>query len=124
MTLSNKTVLIVEDGVTISKMLKFLFISKGCNVSSAKNGFDALEILEKERPDVILLDLMMPEMDGFEFYERLKKDDKNKDVPVIVLSAFKEEKQKERLKSVGINDYVEKPFDTAYLVERVSKALA
>ena len=124
MTLSNKTVLIAEDGVTISKMLKFLFMSKGCNVSSAKNGIDALEILEKESPDIILLDLKMPEMDGFEFYERLKKDDKNKDIPVIVLSAFKEEKQKERLKSMGIHDYVEKPFDTAHLVERVSKALA
>ena len=123
MPISDKTVLIVEDGEAINKMLNFLFMSRGCVVESAHNGIDALEVLKKTSPDAILLDLMMPEMDGFEFLERLKDDDKYKYIPVIVLSALAEEKHKERLKAMGVNDYIEKPFKPADLVERVSKII-
>jgi len=123
MPISNKTVLIVEDSKSINKMLKFLFMSRGCTVEFAMNGIDALKILEKTIPDVIILDLMMPEMDGFELCGRLKDNSKHQDIPVVVLTASTDANHKERIRSMGVYDYVEKPFSAADIVERVTKVI-
>ena len=123
MATSDKTVLIVEDSNVQNKMLQFLFASRGYIVEYATNGIDALGILHKTTPDVILLDLMMPEMDGFELYERLKENEQSRETPVIILSSLKKDEHRERLISMGACDYVEKPFNPADLVERVSKSL-
>ena len=123
MATSDKIVLIVEDSNVQNKMLQFLFASRGFIVEYATNGIEALGILHKTRPDVILLDLMMPEMDGFELYERLKENEQSRETPVIILSSLKKDEHRERLISMGACDYVEKPFNPADLVERVSKSL-
>lgn len=123
MTASDKTVLIVEDSNVQNKMLQFLFASRGFIVEHATNGIDALGILHKTRPDVILLDLMMPEMDGFELCERLKENEQSKETPIIILSSLKKDDYGERLISMGASDFIEKPFNPADLVERVSKSL-
>ncbi len=123
MATSNKTVLIVEDSNIQNKMLQFLFAAKGFVVENALNGIEALAILNKTIPDVILLDLIMPEMDGFELCGIIKENEQSRETPIIILSTLKEDEHRERLISIGACDYVEKPFNPADLVERVSKSL-
>ena len=123
MATSGKTILIVEDSNVQNKMLQCLFAAKGFIVEYATNGIEALGILHKARPDVILLDLMMPEMDGFELCERLKESEQSKETPIIILSSLKKDDHGEKLISMGASDFVEKPFNPADLVERVSKSL-
>ena len=89
----------------------------------AYNGIEALEILKKTTPDAIILDLMMPEMDGYELCETLKKNKQYKETPIIVLSALNADKNRDRLISMGASDYIEKPFISADLLEKVSAAL-
>ncbi len=117
----DKRVLIVEDSKSVNRMLQYLFMARGFRVESAFNGLEALTLLEKIMPDVVILDLMMPEMDGFSLCEKLKLDARFKDIPIIVLSAMKEDENAERLLAMGVADYFEKPFISAELVERVSK---
>lgn len=123
MTTSDKTVLIVEDSNIQNKMLQFLFAAKGYVVEHAPNGIEALGILNKTIPDVILLDLIMPEMDGFELCGIIKENEQSRETPIIILSTLKEDEHRERLISMGVCDYIEKPFNPADLVERVSKSL-
>ena len=123
MPMTNKKVLIVEDSKAQNKMLQFLFTAKGCIVEYANNGIEALEVLKETTPDAIILDLMMPEMDGFELCERLKENEQYEETPIIILSTLQEDANKERLISMGACDYVEKPFKPADLVDRVAKVL-
>ena len=118
-----KKVLIVEDGPPLNRMIQFLFTSKGYSTEYAYNGIEALEILKKTTPDAIILDLMMPEMDGYELCETLKKNKQYKETPIIVLSALNADKNRDRLISMGASDYIEKPFISADLLEKVSAAL-
>ena len=118
-----KTILIVEDGETLNKMLKYLFMSKGIKVESAVNGRDALELLKLGPPDLFIIDLMMPEMDGFELCEHLRSMDQYRQTPIIVLSALKEESNSRRLAGLSVAHYMEKPFSPADLVEKVSALL-
>jgi DNA-binding response OmpR family regulator len=123
MNTAGKRVLIVEDAGPLNRMLQILLSSKGYVTDSAYNGIEALESLEKTAADAIILDLMMPEMDGFEFYERLKSNEKYKQTPVIILSALEAKKGRERLMSMGASDYIVKPFLSNDLFEKVSTAL-
>ena len=119
-----KEILIVEDDGKLSKMLSFLFAAKGFDARIANSGREALEILGSWKPDIMLLDLMMPEMNGFEVCEKLKADDRLKDIPVIVLSALTEDKHKKRVLELGAVDYFCKPFTSTALVSRVVEVLA
>ena len=123
MNTDGKRVLIVEDAGPLNRMLQFLLSSKGYVTDSASNGIEALDALEKKAADAIILDPMMPEMDGFEFYERLKANEKYKQTPVIILSALEANKGRERLMSMGASDYIIKPFLPGDLLEKVSTAL-
>ena len=123
MNTDGKRVLIVEDAGPLNRMLQFLLSSKGYVTDSASNGIEALEALEKTAADAIILDLMMPEMDGFEFYERLKANEKYKQTPVIILSSLEAEKGRERMMSMGASDYIVKPFVSNDLIGKVSNAL-
>ena len=123
MNAAGKRVLIVEDTGPLNRMIQILLSSKGYVTDSASNGMEALEALEKTAADAIILDLMMPEMDGFEFYEKLKANEKHKGTPIIILSALEAKKGRERLMSMGASDYIVKPFVSNDLLEKVSIAL-
>ena len=123
MNIAGKKVLIVEDAGPLNRMLQILLSSKGYITDSAYNGIEALKALEKTSADAIILDLMMPEMDGFEFYERLKENKKHKETPIIVLSSLEAEKGREKIMSMGASDYIVKPFVSSDLFEKVSNAL-
>ncbi len=117
--MSGKKVLLVDDDELIDKMISTFFMSRGISTEVAMNGIEGLEVLKKIRPDAIILDLMMPEMDGFEFCEQVKKNEQLKDIPIIVISAFSAEDNIKRILALGACDFFKKPFRILELIERV-----
>ena len=123
MTSNKKTALIVEDSKALANMLSFLFMSRGIEVITATNGKKAMEQIKESAPDIIITDLMMPEMDGFELCKTLKNNVELKQIPLIVVSALPSEKNKEQLISLGADDYIQKPFEPAELIASAERAL-
>ncbi|WP_167590590.1 two-component system response regulator [Oceanidesulfovibrio indonesiensis] len=121
-SITGRTVLVVDDEPINTKLLGAYLKRAGYNAIEAQNGGDAL-IKARSQPDLILLDIMMPEMDGFETCRRLKADDATRDIPVIFLSALSDTEIKTRGLEVGGVDYVSKPFDSRELLARVSTHL-
>lgn len=119
----NKTIFIIDDNEKIIKMLTFLFETKGFLIETAKDGMEALEKLEIINPGVIIVDMMMPRMNGMEFCEIINKKGTIKSLPVIVLSFISAFEIKEKLLTLGICDYVEKPFTSRELLNKVAAAL-
>ena len=117
--MSGKKVLLIDDDKLIDKMISTFFLSRGISTEIAINGIEGLEILKQIRPDAILLDLMMPEMDGFEFCEQVKKNEQLKDIPIIVISAFCTEDNIKRILALGACDFFKKPFRVKELIEKV-----
>ncbi len=113
------TVLVVEDDKNLSKMLDFLFVAKGLATVSAGDGAEALRVMKRTNPQAVILDLMMPVMDGYEFLRRVKADEKWRDLPVVVLSALPSEQKKDEVISLGAADYFDKPFKSTELVAAV-----
>lgn len=118
-----KSVLIVDDDEKLIKMLGFLFMSKGFNVEKATDGQEAIDLLKNLKPDVIILDLMMPGIDGFEVCRIIKEDPFLKDTPIIVLSALSLSENREKLSALGAYDYFEKPFKSSDLVAKALEAM-
>jgi twitching motility two-component system response regulator PilG len=110
MDTQRKMVLVVEDKASLTQMLQFLFLSKGLDVQIAFNGEEALEKVRELHPNLILLDIMMPKMDGFEVLERLKESDETSDIPVIMLTARKSREDMKRATDLGAVEYITKPF--------------
>lgn len=101
-------VLVVDDDEFLSNIYVISLKRYGFDVSVARNGEECLAATRKDKPDIILLDLMMPKMDGFETLENLKKDDKLKDIPVMVLSSLGQKEDTGRAMSLGAADYLRK----------------
>ena len=119
----HKKILIIDDDLRLDKMLVLMFEGHGLATEFAASGSHALEILTQFRPDAIILDLMMPGMDGFEVCERIKKDTALKDIPVIVLTALPADVHKERALSLGACAYIEKPFVSAKLLDKIKEVM-
>lgn len=118
-----KTVLVVEDKASLTQMLQFLFLSKGLSVQIAYNGREALEKAGSILPSLILMDIMMPEMNGFEVLERLKQDPATTKIPVIMLTARKSREDMQRAKDLGAVEYITKPFKAVEVVDKVLRHL-
>ncbi|MFA4858749.1 MAG: response regulator [Candidatus Margulisiibacteriota bacterium] len=106
-----RKLLLVDDEPDVVKFLKLRFESKGYAVVTAGNGPQALQVAESELPDVIILDILMPGMDGFEVCEHLKNKEKTADIPVVMLTCLTDEKSKTKSKEVGAAEFISKPFD-------------
>jgi len=104
-------------------MLQFLFLSKGLSVQIAYNGQEALEKVISIVPSLILLDIMMPQMDGFEVLEKLKKDPATSNIPVIMLTARKSREDMQRARDLGAVEYITKPFKAVEVVDKVLRHL-
>lgn len=115
-----KKILLVEDEKTLAKALKFNLEKEGFKVSTAFDGEEALELFTKERPDLIILDLMLPKIDGFELCRRLRR---SSDVPIIMLTARDEDIDKILGLELGADDYMTKPFNTRELLARIKAIL-
>lgn len=122
---SKGTVLIVEDDSFLRKLLVEKLRHEGFDTAEAAGGKEALEYLKREKPLVVLLDLVMPGIDGFQVLQEMKQDQKNKNIPVIVLSNLGEQDNVNRAKSLGADDYLIKAhFILDEIVERVSTLIA
>jgi len=119
----NERILIVDDTPANIRILSGILKGKGYQLSVATNGKQALEILERVRPDLILLDVMMPELDGFETCSRIKHSNELKDIPIIFLTAKTETSDIVQGFEIGAVDYVAKPFNTHELLARVTTHL-
>lgn len=113
-------ILVVDDEKLIRNVIKEYLLNEKYEVLEAENGFDALRVLSENKVDLIILDIMMPKMDG---YECLKEIRKSLTIPVIMLSARKEEEDKLSGFNLGVDDYVTKPFSPKELVARVKAHL-
>ncbi len=118
---SKKTLLVVDDDAQIRKLLRHELKSEGYLVKEAENGKDAITQVKKECPDLILLDILMPGMNGFETAALLKSNPGSMDIPVIILSATTEEEVGHHF---GVDAYLTKPFDTRILLQKIAELLS
>jgi CheY-like chemotaxis protein len=116
-------ILVVDDEEHIRKILKFKLEKHGYNVTTADNGEDALQIVRKESPDLIILDLMMPKMDGFEVCKRIRRNFQTAQIPIIMLTAKSDMADKIKGLGGGANDYLIKPYSNEELLLRVKNVL-
>ena len=116
-------ILVVDDEIYIVHILDFSLGMEGYEVLTALDGEQALEKARAEKPDLIVLDIMMPKLDGYETCKRLKADAETKDVPVILLSAKGRNVDQKVGFEVGADDYITKPFIPRKLVERINAIL-
>jgi len=113
-------ILVVDDDAPSVKMISFLLREEGYEVSSTDNGLAALELIDREPPDLVVLDVMMPHLDGFEVCRRIRQ---KMDVPIIFLSAKGETVDKVTGLQLGADDYLAKPFEPAELLARVKAVM-
>ena len=118
------TILIADDEPHIRRILQFLLEQEGFEVLAAENGEAALSILKTTTPDLILLDVMMPEVDGFTVLSTIRRRAETSRIPVIMLTANDENSQKVRGLRGGANDYITKPFNQEELLLRMGNMLA
>ena len=116
-------ILVVDDSTTNVVLLEAILDEKGYKIETALNAKEAYAIIEKDTPDLILLDLLMPKISGFDFLEEIRKNEKTKNTPVIVVSALTDEENVEKILKMGAIDFVKKPIDLQYLVDRVEGLL-
>ncbi len=123
-------ILVVDDDPDILDALTMILESKGYQVITARDGIEALAKLEAEQPDLMVLDLLMPKMDGFAVYKELQdpKWSKHKNIPILILTSVREEASQRRYEletgtELDIEDYVEKPFPPDILLERVGRLI-
>jgi CheY-like chemotaxis protein len=119
-----KKVLIIEDYPATVEMMSNILQSEGFEVLTAVDGPTGLAKARKEKPDLILLDVMMPEMSGFEVCEKLKADSGTANIPIIIVSVRAADENIKKGKDLGANEYIPKPFDPFKLIEIVKKYLS
>ncbi|MCG7897735.1 MAG: response regulator [Candidatus Thiodiazotropha weberae] len=116
-------ILVVDDEPNIVLSLEFLMKKAGYNVTTANNGVDALNSIKQQRPDLVLLDVMMPQMDGYEVCQAVRGDPELSSVRIIMLTARGRDVERDKGMALGADDYVTKPFATQELVEKVKSLL-
>ncbi|MEW6557844.1 MAG: response regulator [Elusimicrobiota bacterium] len=119
-----KKILIVEDDPPILEFLAFWLTKQDYEISTAEDGLSALEKIKTDKPDLILLDVMLPQMDGFEVCKKIRADENTKNIPVIFVTCKDAIEDIEKGFNVGGNDYVTKPIDNNHLLGRIKKILA
>lgn len=121
--MSKETILIVEDDEDISELISYNLNKNGFNAISSPSGENGLEKLQKNNPDLILLDLMLPGIDGFEFCKNLKADEQFKNIPIVMLTARGEDADIITGLELGADDYITKPFSPSVLIARIKSVL-
>jgi DNA-binding response OmpR family regulator len=121
--MQKKKILIVEDEKELVKLIAFHMTIAGYEAVSAKDGIEALEACKLNKPDLVILDIMLPRIDGWEVCRRLRLDPKTSNTPIIILSALQDTNDKLRGFDLGSDDYVTKPFSPRELVVRVKRVL-
>jgi len=120
-----KCILCVEDEPEMIDLIRLILGRRGFEVKGANGGVEGLKMVRQEMPDLVLLDLMMPDMDGWEVYQQMKADEKTKNIPVIVVTAKAQSIDKVLgLHIAKVDDYIAKPFSPQDLLSSVEKVLS
>jgi two-component system, OmpR family, response regulator VicR len=121
---STKMILCIEDEPEMIDLIRLILSRRGFEIRGANGGKEGLESIRKDHPDLVLLDLMMPEMDGWEVYQQMKADETTKNIPVIVVTAKAQSIDKVLgLHIAKVDDYIAKPFSPQELLISVDKVL-
>ena len=119
-----KAILCIEDESEMIDLMRLILGRRGFEVRGATSGVEGLKMIREEKPDLILLDLMMPDMDGWEVYQQIKADEKTKGIPVIVVTAKAQSIDRVLgLHIAKVDDYIAKPFSPQDLMNSVEKVL-
>ena len=113
-------VMVVDDSVTVRKVTSRLLERHGMNVLTAKDGVDAMLLLEEHMPDLMLLDIEMPRMDGFEVATQVRNDARLQHLPIIMITSRTGQKHRDRAMAIGVNDYLGKPYQESVLLESIA----
>ncbi|GIW72433.1 MAG: hypothetical protein KatS3mg102_1975 [Planctomycetota bacterium] len=122
--MSNRRVLVVDDEAHIRRIIKLKLEDRGMRVEEARDGEQALAAIERAAPDVLVLDIMMPKLDGISLLRQLRGDPRWAKLPVIMLTAVRERDDMAKADELGVFAYVRKPFRTDELCELVERAAA
>ncbi|MBQ0799008.1 MAG: Hpt domain-containing protein [Porticoccaceae bacterium] len=117
------TVMIVDDSVTVRKVTTRFLEREGYRVITAKDGVDALQVLQEETPDLMLLDIEMPRMDGFEVARQVRSSERLQDLPIIMITSRTGDKHREKAMSIGVNHYMGKPYQEEVLLSVIKDSL-
>jgi chemosensory pili system protein ChpA (sensor histidine kinase/response regulator) len=117
-------VMIVDDSLTVRRITSRLLVREGFDVLTARDGVDALELLQRESPDVILLDIEMPRMDGFEFTRTIKGNPTSARIPIVMITSRTAEKHRNHARELGVDLYLGKPFQEEELLRHLREMLA
>jgi two-component system response regulator VicR len=124
MTTNMKCILCIEDEPEMIDLIRLILGRRGFEVKGASGGVEGLRMVREEQPDLVLLDLMMPDMDGWEVYQQIKADEKTKGIPVIVVTAKAQSIDKVLgLHIAKVDDYIAKPFSPQDLLSSIEKVL-
>lgn len=118
-----KKIMVVDDNPNLSALLEAT-LQNVYDLAFASDGEEALKRAMSEKPDLILLDIMLPKMDGFEVLNHLKKDPKTKSIPVVMLSALSHQEERLKAQQYGADGYIAKPFSPHFLLDTVSQFLS
>jgi two-component system, OmpR family, alkaline phosphatase synthesis response regulator PhoP len=122
--MTGKRILIIDDEESIQTVVEFgLKMTAGWEVISASSGDEGIVRAQKEQPDMILLDVMMPEMDGLATFRELQLHDQTRSIPVILLTAKAQSSEKRLLSNIGVNGVITKPFNALELAQQICKVL-
>ena len=119
-----KNIIIAEDEEHIGKLITFKLQKEGYTVIWERDGSSALEAIKNEKPDLVLLDVMMPQINGFEVLKKIKQDEELKDIPVVMLTSKGQESDIVSAIDCGAADYIVKPFRPAELLVRIKRLLS
>ncbi|GMQ95893.1 MAG: hypothetical protein BMS9Abin14_365 [Gammaproteobacteria bacterium] len=117
------TVMVVDDSITVRQVTRRLLNRNGIEVFTAKDGVEALALLQERRPDLMLLDIEMPRMDGFELAATIRRDDALKDLPIIMITSRSGKKHSDYATKIGVNRYLGKPYHESELLENINSLL-
>ena len=121
---STKSILCIEDDQEMIDLIRLILTRRGFEVKGANGGKEGLLIIHNDHPDLVLLDLMMPDMDGWEVYQQMKADESTKDIPVIIVTAKAQSIDKVLgLHIAKVDDYIAKPFSPQELLNSVDNVL-
>jgi chemosensory pili system protein ChpA (sensor histidine kinase/response regulator) len=115
--------LVVDDSITVRRVTERFLQRNGMRVATAKDGLDAISVMADQKPDIILLDIEMPRMDGYEFASHVRNDERVADIPIIMVTSRVGDKHRARAIELGVNDYLGKPYQDSELLEAIGRLL-
>lgn len=118
-----KRALIIEDTEDNMELISFILEGRGYQTLKAVNGEQGVAMTLLERPDFVLLDIQLPDIDGYEVLKRIRSSEANGDIPIIAMTSYAMTGDKERLLAVGCNGYIEKPINARQVIAQIEKVL-